>query len=176
MTLREKEVPKMGIAIGVCTQTWWWYPDLTGEQVTQKPGCNTVMLTAIAGASILSPTSRGVLSTRTVENDSGSGLLVSSVPAVRRRTSVLYRRSLRHAGGHPRAGHRYPRGPDRIAVGCPSATAYWDQVIRVGRVYRDLLVVVAATPLPRPRPSFTGHDGHSSSSRSLMGMTRIGGA
>jgi Cytochrome P450 len=31
------------------------------------------------------------------------------------RTSVLYRRSLRHAGGHPRAGHPHPRGPDRIA-------------------------------------------------------------
>src|SRR5271154_4124922 len=31
-----------------------------------------------------------------------------AVPAVRRRTSVLYRRSLRHAGGHPRPGHPHP--------------------------------------------------------------------
>jgi hypothetical protein len=51
----------MGIAIGVCTQTWWWYPDLTGDRVTRNLDA-TRMLTAIAGASILSPTSREVLS------------------------------------------------------------------------------------------------------------------
>ena len=49
MTLREKEVPKMGVAIGVCTQTWWWYPDLTGDQVTQHLDANKAMLTAIDG-------------------------------------------------------------------------------------------------------------------------------
>jgi len=33
------------------------------------------------------------------------------------------------------------------------------QVVRVGRVYQEILVLVAATPLRRPRPSLTGHDG-----------------
>src|SRR6478609_1357001 len=35
----------------------------------------------------------------------------------------------------------------------------WHQVVGVGRVCQDLLVFVAATPLPCPRPSFTGDDG-----------------
>jgi hypothetical protein len=33
------------------------------------------------------------------------------------------------------------------------------KVVGVGRVYQALLVLVTATPLPCPRPSFTGHDG-----------------
>jgi hypothetical protein len=33
------------------------------------------------------------------------------------------------------------------------------QVVRVGRVYQDLLVVAATTPLPRPCPSLTDHGG-----------------
>jgi hypothetical protein len=49
-------------------------------------------------------------------------------------------------GGYP----ENPAAPTRCAG---------NQVVGVGRVYQDLLVLVAATPLPRPRPSFTGHDG-----------------
>jgi hypothetical protein len=33
------------------------------------------------------------------------------------------------------------------------------QVVGVGRVYQHLRVLVATTPLRRPRPSLTGHDG-----------------
>src|SRR6478752_8907574 len=54
--------------------------------------------------------------------------------------------------------------PGRVPGGYPEEPAAptrcaGHQVVGVGRVYQDLLVVVAATPLPCPRPSFTGDDG-----------------
>jgi hypothetical protein len=69
----------MGIAIAVCTQTWWWYSDLTGDQVTQHLDANKAMLTAIAGGEHSSPTSRVVLSTQTAQStQTSNALLVSS--------------------------------------------------------------------------------------------------
>jgi hypothetical protein len=48
--------------------------------------------------------------------------------------------------------------PGRVPGGCPEEPAAptrraGNQVVRVGRVRQALSVVVAATPLPRPRPS-----------------------
>ena len=57
----------MGIAIADCIQTWWWYPDLAGDRVTQHPHASKAMLTAIAGDEHPSPSPRGVLSTRTAK-------------------------------------------------------------------------------------------------------------
>ena len=52
----------MGIAIGVCTPTLWWYPDLAGDQVTQNLNATRQCRPRSPRASIFSFTSRGVLS------------------------------------------------------------------------------------------------------------------
>ena len=61
----------------------------------------------------------GPLSPGTIE-----GAQPLAVPAVRRRTTLMHRRSLRDAGGHARAGHDHPLGRDRIArLGLPAGNA-----------------------------------------------------
>jgi len=72
-----------------------------------------------------------------------------SCPAGRRESPTGGTASLppgRVPGGYPEE----PAAPTRHAG---------NQVVGIGRMHQDLPVFVAATPLPRPRPSFTGHDG-----------------
>jgi hypothetical protein len=57
------------------------------------------------------------------------------------------------------AGSPGPRFPRRISGSYPQGRPAWrptgSQVVRVGRVHQDLLVLVATTPLPRPVQSVT---------------------
>ncbi len=54
----------MGIAIADCIQTWWWYPHLAGDRVTQHPHASKAMLTAVGRDEHPSPSRSSVYANR----------------------------------------------------------------------------------------------------------------